>query len=70
LPKIALGQYRHYRTRQLYEVIGVSYHSESLAPLVVYRALYGLQELWARPYEMFTGVVDDNGKLVKRFEKV
>lgn len=67
--KIALGKYRHYRGN-MYEVIGVAKHSETLEELVVYRALYGEGELWARPIDMFLEEVELDGKKVTRFEFV
>ena len=38
LPEVRPGFYRHYKGDR-YEVIGVARHSETLAPMVVYRAL-------------------------------
>lgn len=61
------GIYRHYKG-PLYEVLGVARHSETEAPLVVYRALYGEYGLWVRPLEMFTERVDVRGETVARFE--
>lgn len=52
----------------MYEVIGVSKHSETLEKLVVYRALYGENELWVRPLKMFLEEVEVDGKKVPRFE--
>ena len=40
LPVIRTGKYRHYKGGE-YEVIGVARHSETLEPMVIYRALYG-----------------------------
>ena len=34
------GKYRHFKGNH-YELIGIASHSETLEPLVVYRALYG-----------------------------
>ena len=44
--------YRHYKGN-FYIVEDVGYHSETLEKLVIYRALYGDNKLWCRPYEMF-----------------
>lgn len=63
---IKTGKYRHYKGND-YEVIGVARHSESLDELVVYRALYGDQDLWVRPVKMFTEEVLVDRKKVPRF---
>lgn len=62
------GRYRHYKGRE-YQVIGVGRHSETLEPVVVYRALYGDRGLWVRPAAMFTEMVaaPNSSVPVKRF---
>ena len=50
------GIYRHFKGN-LYEVIGIASHSETLEPMVVYRALYGEMGLWVRPAAMWNEVV-------------
>ena len=49
------------------EVVAVARHSETLEPLVVYRALYGEGGLWVRPYAMFCEEVVVDGRSVRRF---
>ena len=66
LPTIRPGRYRHYKGL-LYEVFGTARHSETLAPMVVYRALYGEQGLWVRPLAMFGETVQVNGQMHPRF---
>jgi hypothetical protein len=66
LPTLPLGQYRHYKGG-LYEVTGVVRHSESLAPLVLYRPLYNDSGWWVRPFEMFVGDVEMDGRATPRF---
>jgi hypothetical protein len=60
------GRYRHHKGRD-YLVLGLARHSESLEPLVLYRALYGEHGLWARPAAMFTETVTVAGRPVPRF---
>lgn len=45
-------------------------HSETLQPLVVYRALYGEHGLWVRPAEMFEERVEIEGVSQPRFAKL
>jgi hypothetical protein len=66
LPAVPPGLYRHYKGG-LYEVLGTARHSETLEPMVVYRALYGEQGLWVRPAAMFTEAVVVNGVRQPRF---
>lgn len=63
---IQTGIYRHFKG-QLYEIIDVATHSESLEELVVYRPLYGESKLWVRPIEMFEQEVTVEGQQVQRF---
>ncbi len=60
------GIYRHYKG-QRYHVLGTAHHSETMEPLVVYRALYGEHGLWVRPAAMFCETIDLNGEPVARF---
>ena len=63
---LKLGKYRHYKGND-YEVIGIAKHSETLEPMVVYRALYGENEIWVRPASMWDETVTVNGIVMKRF---
>ena len=63
---IKLGKYRHFKGME-YEVVGIAKHSETLAPMVVYRALYGERGLWVRPAEMWQESVTRDGKTQPRF---
>lgn len=67
MDEIKKGKYRHYKGKE-YEVLGVVKHSETLEELVVYKALYGDNQLWARPKDMFSEKVLTNGKEVACFE--
>jgi hypothetical protein len=66
LPDTPLGRYQHYKGGE-YEVIGVARHSETNAPLVVYRPLYNASGWWVRPHAMFFGTVRIEGADVPRF---
>lgn len=63
------GIYKHYKGN-LYELIDIANHSETLEKMVVYRALYGERELWVRPADMWNEKVVVDGKEVLRFEYV
>ena len=63
------GIYQHFMGN-LYELIDVANHSETLEKMAVYRALYGDQELWVRPLAMWEELVEHKGKSMKRFECV
>ena len=49
------GIYRNWKTGNLYKVIGLGKHSETLEDLVFYEALYDnpKSKLWARPLALF-----------------
>lgn len=64
--EIKLGKYRHYKGNE-YEVIGIAKHSETLEPMVVYKALYGKGQIWVRPAHMWNETVTVNGVEMKRF---
>ena len=63
---IKLGKYRHFKGNE-YEVIGIARHSETLEPIVVYKALYGEGGIWVRPANMWNETVERDGKTFKRF---
>lgn len=63
---VPTGRWRHFRGGE-YEVLGIATHSETLEPMVVYRAEYGEGGLWVRPAEMWNETVTRDGKRVPRF---
>jgi hypothetical protein len=63
------GRYRHYKGGE-YEVIGTVRHSETLAPMTLYRALYGQRGLWVRPAAMFEESVEIDGIRQQRFTRI
>ena len=64
--EIKIGKYRHYKGNE-YEVLGVAKHSETLEPMVVYKALYGENQVWVRPLCMWNETVTVDGVVVLRF---
>ncbi len=54
---VKCGRYRHFKGNE-YRVLGTAKHSETQEELVVYQALYGTQELWVRPAEMWHETVE------------
>ena len=64
---IKTGKYRHYKGNE-YQVIGMARHSETLEPMVIYRALYGAGELWVRPASMWNETVEKENYTGPRFQ--
>ena len=64
-----IGIYEHYKGMR-YEVIDTLRHSETEELMVLYRALYGDEGLWARPYTMFFENVTVDGLVSPRFKYV
>ena len=51
-------------------MICMATHSETMEPMVVYRALYGEFGVWVRPASMWSELVNVDGKEVQRFTYV
>ena len=60
------GIYKHLKG-DLYIVEDIIYNSETEEKMVAYRALYGDNKLWCRPYNNFFEEVNKNGQKY-RFE--
>jgi hypothetical protein len=68
--QVPKGLYEHYKGKR-YEVLDVAIHTETLEPMVIYKALYKGDfpdgTLWVRPLAMFKKNVTVNGKSMPRF---
>lgn len=73
------GAYEHYKSGDLYLVLGVVMHTETSETMVLYQAANPSKEsrernpynmTFVRPLDMFTGMVDHEGNQVKRFERI
>lgn len=62
------GVYRHYKD-QLYRVLTLARHSETMEELVIYECLYPneLGQIWARPKDMFLGDIQLGDEKRPRF---
>ena len=69
MEEIKKGRYRHFKGNE-YELLGIATHSETLEPMVVYRALYGEGGLWVRPASMWTETVSKGDYCGPRFQYV
>lgn len=69
LEEIRKGRYRHFKGNE-YEVLFIATHSETQEELVIYKALYGGERVWARPASMWLETVERDGKIIKRFEYI
>ena len=54
-----------------YKLIGFGKDTETLADVVIYQELYGMNKYWVRPYEVFfSKVKDENGNEVDRIKEI
>ena len=67
--ELKTGKYRHFKGNE-YQLLGIARHSETMEPMVVYRALYGEGGLWVRPAAMWTETVDRDGYHGPRFSYI
>ena len=61
------GKYRHFKGGE-YELLGIARHSETLEPMVVYRALYGDGGMWVRPASTWNEIINKAGYHGPRFQ--
>lgn len=61
--------YRHFKGN-IYRVLHVAKHSETLEEYVVYQAMYGNMDIWIRPKSMFEETIVRDGATVRRFTEI
>ena len=61
--------YRHFKGN-IYKVLYIAKHSETLEDIVVYQAMYGEKGIWVRPKSMFEEVIERDGKTFRRFSPI
>ena len=64
--EIKKGKYRHFKGN-VYEVVAIAKHSETLEDMVVYRSLKNENDVWVRPLSMWLEAVEHEGRIVTRF---
>ena len=63
------GIYQHYQGN-LYQVIGVGRHCETLEEMVIYQALTNDYGIWVRPRQLFEEKVNYQGQEYPRFRYI
>ena len=62
--------FQHFRGGK-YKLIGFGKDSETLKEVVIYQALYGANQIWVRPYDIFfSNAKDEDGNEVERFKEI
>lgn len=64
-------KYSHFKTGNQYEILALAKHSETLEEMIIYKALYGEGQVWARATNMFSDMKTlEDGTQVQRFTKI
>ena len=61
--------YRHFKGN-IYRVLHIAKHSETLEDMVIYQAMYGERGIWVRPLAMFEEEIERDGKIFRRFSPI
>ena len=61
--------YRHFKGN-IYKVLYIAKHSETLEDMVVYQAMYGERSIWVRSKDMFEEIIERDGKTFRRFSPI
>lgn len=65
------AHYYHYRNpEKYYKVIAIGLSEETEEPVVIYKALSGLDMIWTRPVSVWTQIIEQDDKKVPRFQKI
>lgn len=72
--ELKIWLYQHYKGKHC-EVIGLALHSETGEELVIYKNCEDSEQagekiLRARPYTLFLGTLEQNGKQIPRFKYI
>ena len=65
-----IGKYYKHFKGNIYRVLHIAKHSETLEDMVVYQAMYGERGIWVRPKTMFEETIERDGKVIRRFEEI
>ena len=61
--------YRHFKGN-VYRVLHIAKHSDTLEDMFVYQAMYGERGIWVRPLSMFEEEIERDGKTIRRFSPI
>jgi hypothetical protein len=61
--------YKHFKGN-IYRVLHIAKHSETLEDMVVYQAMYGKRGIWVRPKAMFEEVIERDSQTYIRFSPI
>ena len=61
--------YKHFKGN-IYKVLYIAKHSETLEDYVVYQAMYGEHGIWVRPKAMFEETITRDGQTFRRFSPI
>ena len=64
------GKYYIHFKGNVYRVLHIAKHSETLEDIVVYQAMYGERGIWVRPKAMFEEVIERDGQTYRRFSPI
>ena len=68
--KVTMTQYYRHFKGNIYRILHIAKHSETLEDMVVYQAMYGERGIWVRPLAMFEEEIERDGKTFRRFSPI